>query len=116
MTRIENNYNPKLDSILPYNSHTQQTESYQDSGCTEYYITKNTVCTNKTPIKIGTKVLLRNGVTMQSTHQLSLNIPNLSEKANKCEKFPKIKTGALVSAGQQYDTGHRVSFSKKNHT
>ena len=50
---------------------------------------------------------------MQSTHQASLNIPNLSEKANKCEKFPKIKTGALVSAGQQYDTGHRVSFSKK---
>ena len=116
MTRIENNYNPKFNSILPHNAHTQQTKSNLDSGYTAHNITKNKVCTNKTPIKIRKKVLLSNGYTMQSTHQASLNIPNLSEEANKCEIFPELTIGALVSVVQLCDTGHTVSFSKENVT
>ena len=96
MTRIENNYNPKLNSILPQNYHTQQTEAYLYLGCTSHYITKNKVCTNKTTIRINTKVLIPNGDTIKSTHQASLNIPNLSEEANRCEIFPELTTGALV--------------------
>ena len=50
---------------------------------------------------------------MQSTHQGSLNIPDLSEEANKCEIFPGLTTGALVLVRQLCDTGHTVSFSKR---
>ena len=110
MTIIENNYNPKLNSILPHNYHNQQKEAYLELGCTSHYITQNKLCTNKTPIKKSTKVPFQNGETMQSTHQASLNIPNLSEEANKCEIFPELKTGALVSVVQLCDTGHALIF------
>ena len=113
MTRIDNHYNSKLNSILPHNSHNQQKESYLYLVCTAHYITQNTLCTNKTPIKTSTKVLLPNGKTMQSTRQESLNIPNLSEEANKCEIFTELTTGALVSVGQLCNTGNTFSFQNK---
>ena len=53
---------------------------------------------------------------MQSTHQASLNIPDLLEEANKCEIFPELTTGALVLVRQLCYTGHTVSFSKENVT
>ena len=39
-----------------------------------------------------------------------------SEEANKYEKFPEIKTGAVLSVGQLCDTGHTFSFTIENLT
>jgi hypothetical protein len=53
---------------------------------------------------------LPNGATMESSHTVELDIPELKAAASKAHVFPGMANHSLLSVGQLYDEGYIVNF------
>ena len=79
-------------------------QAIADSGCTAHVAEPGTFSIEKTttdPIS----VTIPDGSTMILAHKVSLNIPQLSNKANKVHIVQQLSIQPLPSVSQMYDDG-----------
>jgi hypothetical protein len=67
-----------------------------ESGCTDHYVLINAPCRNKLKSISPLHVRFPNGVTIDSTHNASLNIPELSESASVAHFFSDMENTYLL--------------------
>jgi hypothetical protein len=84
--------------------------SIVDYGCTGHFLLVNAPCQHKVKSQNPLRVCLPNGDTMDYTHTVSLDIPELSKAASTAHVLPFMENHALLSVGQLYDEGYYVTF------
>jgi hypothetical protein len=75
------------------------------SGCTDHFLLVNTPCLNKVK-----SLQLPNGATMESSHTVALNIPELNADASIAHVFPGMANHSLLSVGQLCNEGYIVTI------
>ena len=111
----------KSSSIAAANN-KQQAPIVADTGATSHFMdgsqgTKDMIhcnipVNNIVKVKNGIQVLLPNKQTLQSTHEGTLNIPELPIQARRAHIFPHLASGSLLSIGQLCDAGCSALFDK----
>jgi hypothetical protein len=81
-----------------------------DSGCTGHFLLVNAPCLNKVKYQNPLTVRLPNGATMESTHTVALNIPELKNAASIAHVLPGVANHSLFSVGQLCNEGYTVTF------
>jgi hypothetical protein len=87
-----------------------------DSVCTGHFLLVNTPCLNKVKSRTPLTVRLPNGATMESSHTVELDIPELNAAASKALVFPGMANHSLISVGQLCDEGYIVTFKQASVT
>jgi hypothetical protein len=80
-----------------------------DSGCKGHFMLINAPCLNKIKSQNPLTVRLPNGVTVESTHTASLDIPKLNKAASIAHIFPGMANHSLLSVGQLCNEGYSVT-------
>jgi hypothetical protein len=67
-----------------------------DSGCTVHFLLVTAPCLNKVMSRNPLTVRLPNGATMESSHTVDLDIPELNAAASKAHAFPGMAHHSLL--------------------
>eukprot|EP00978_Attheya_sp_CCMP212_P023126 scaffold70121_cov55-Attheya_sp.AAC.6 len=86
-----------------------------DTGCSGHYFKPGTPISNMRPDTPTTslQVHLPDGVTIQSSHSGTINLPDLPPEATECHIFPDLSSESLLSVGQLCNSGCKVSFDNE---
>jgi hypothetical protein len=71
-----------------------------DSGCTDHFLLVNAPCSNKIKSRNPLTVRLPNGATMESSHTVEFDIPELNAAASKAHVILGMANRSLLSVGQ----------------
>jgi hypothetical protein len=74
----------------------QHETSIVDSGCNGHFLLVNAPCLNKVKSRTPLTVRLPNGATMESSHTVELDIPELNAAASKAHVFPGMANHSLL--------------------
>jgi hypothetical protein len=83
-----------------------------DSGCTGHFLLVNAPCLNKVKSWTQLTVRLPNGATMESSHTVELDIPELNAAASKAHVLPRMSNHSLLSVRKLCDEGYIVTFKQ----
>jgi hypothetical protein len=82
----------------------------EDPGCTGHFLLVNAPCQHKVKSQNSLRVCLPNGDTMDFTHMVSLDIPELSKAAFIAHVSPGMLNYYLLSVGQLCNEVYYVTF------
>ena len=108
---------PKISLInhidTPPNTTSINMKEIADSGENIHLSRKSTHTMAPAMMDNEMKARLIDGITMESTHIATLQLPGLSKLARQIHIFPKMKTAPLISLGVLCDDGCTIILNKQ---